>query len=180
MKILYTVLFAAAFATAACGGKKDEKKVDPTAKPVEPTKADPAKADPATPDPAKADPAKADPAKADPAKADPAKTDPAKAAPTVDEEGAKALAVADKVAKVVEDGGADCAKIGAGLKASAEEVKAAITAHKEWEKDDARKQEFAKKYEPQLEAKMKAVAPKLEKCKTDADVKAFTEMMGSR
>ena len=172
MKLFYALLIAAVFTATACGKKKDDAKTDPAPKTTEPAKADPAMADPAKPDPAKADPAKAEPAKAEPAGKKGSEY-------TVDEAGAMALALTEKMAKAVDGGGADCAKIGENLKALTDEVKAAAVLEKDFEKDAAKKQEFAKKFDPQIEAKMKDAMPKLEKCMTNADVKAFIETMAA-
>jgi hypothetical protein len=182
MKLLYALLTAALFTTAACGKKKDEPaKTDPAAKTTDPAKTDPAKTAPATPDPAKADPAKADPAKAEPAKTEPAKTDTGKpgSAYTVDEAGAHSLALGDKIAKAIEDAGGDCAKMAANLKVLTDEVKAASALEKDFNKDAAKKAEFDKKYEPQLEAKMAEPVKKLQKCMSNPDVKAFVETMAA-
>ncbi|HWU86638.1 MAG TPA: hypothetical protein VN253_05165 [Kofleriaceae bacterium] len=176
MKLFYALLLAAAFTATACAKKKDDGKTDPAAKTAEPAAADPAKADPAKADPAKADPAKADPAKADPAKADTAKPG---SAYTVDEAGAMALALADKIVKAIEDGGEDCAKMGGNLKAHIDEAKAAAALDKDFNKDAAKKAEFKKKFDPQLEAKMTGSMPKLQKCATNADVKAFIDSVAA-
>jgi hypothetical protein len=174
MKTLYVLLIAALFTTAACGKKKDEAKkepakTDPAAKPTEP-----AKTDPAMPDPAKADPAKADPAKADPAKADPA---PA-GAMTVDEAGAKLTALMDKVGTAVTSAGTDCAKMGANLKTLTEEVKATMKAGESIDKDPAKKKEFDTKYGEKLMKGMEKWMPGVDKCKDNAEVKAFFTAMG--
>jgi len=173
MKLFYALLIAAAFTTTACK-KKDEAKTDPATKTAEPAKTDPAKADPA----------KADPTKTEPAKTEPAMTEPAKPAKsgseyTVDEAGAMSLALAEKIVKAIEGGGGDCAKVGTNLKALTDEVKAASVLEKEFEKDAAKKQEFSKKFDPQIDAKMKGAMPTLEKCMTDAQVKAFIDTMAS-
>lgn len=173
MKLFYALLIAAVFTTTACK-KKDEAKTDPAAKTAEPAKADPAKADPA-----KAEPAKTEPAMTEPAKTEPAKTGKSGSEYTVDEAGAMSLALADKLIKAIESGGGDCAKVGANLKALTDEVKAASVLEKDFEKDVAKKQEFSKKFDPQIDAKMKGSMPTLEKCMTDPEVKAFIDTMAS-
>lgn len=175
MKLFYALLIAAAFTTTACK-KKDEAKTDPATKTTEPAKTDPAKADPAKADPAKADPTKTEPAKTEP---EPAKTGKSGSEYTVDEAGAMSLALAEKIVKAIEGGGGDCAKVGTNLKALTDEVKAASVLEKEFEKDAAKKQEFSKKFDPQIDAKMKGAMPTLEKCMTDAQVKAFIDTMAS-
>ena len=98
---------------------------------------------------------------------------------TVDEAGAMALALADKIVKAIEDGGEDCAKMGGNLKAHIDEAKAAAALDKDFNKDAAKKAEFKKKFDPQLEAKMTGSMPKLQKCATNADVKAFIDSVAA-
>lgn len=178
MKLLYAVLLAAAFTAPACDKKKDAAKTDPAAK-----TADPAKADPATPDPAAKT---ADPAKTEPAKTEPAST-VAVAVPagksgsqyTVDEAGAISLAYADKMLKAIDGSGGDCTKMGANLKVLDVEMKSMSELERDFNKDAAKKAEFAKKYEPQISAKLQDSLPKLQTCMANADVKAFIDGMAS-
>jgi hypothetical protein len=179
MKTLCALLIAALFTTAACKGKDAAKtepaKTDPAAKPTEPPKADPA-----TPDPAKADPAKADPAKVEPPKTEPPKTEPAAAPVTVEQAGAKLNDLVDKVVKATTDAGNDCAKLGTALKALIEDAKVVSAQDKEIEKDPAKQKEFEAKYEKAADAKTKAPMKKVEKCMTNADVKAFTDALAGK
>jgi hypothetical protein len=150
MKLLYALLTAALFTTAACGKKKDEPaKTEPAAKTTEPAKTEPAKTEPGKPG----------------------------SAYTVDEAGAVTLPLSDKIAKAIEDGGTDCAKMGTNLKGLTEEVKAHAVLEKDFNKDAAKKAEFDKKYGPQLEAKLKEPVKKLQSCMSNADVKAFADLM---
>jgi hypothetical protein len=159
MKTFYALLIAALF-TTACAKKKDEAaKTDPATKPTEAAKVDPATATPATPDPAKAEPAAA-------------------GGMTVDEAGTKVIAMMDKVASAVTGAGGDCAKMGTNLKALTAEVKAMVESGKDIDKDPAKKKEFDEKYGPKLMKQMGEWTPAVEKCKDNADVKAFFESMG--
>jgi hypothetical protein len=175
MKTFYALLIAALFTTAACGKKKDE------AAKTDPAKTEPAAkgTDPAKTEPAKTEPAMTEPAKTEPAKTEPAKTEPAMAAVTVESAGAKAMEFADKIAKVSTDAGDDCAKLGAGLKGLIEDAKVVVAQEKEIEKDAAKKKEFETKFEKKAEEKIKAPMKKVEKCMTNADVKAFIETLGA-
>lgn len=160
MKTLYCLLIAALFTAAACKkkdeAKKDPPKTDPAAKPADPAKPDPAKpADPPKP-------------------ADPA----AGGTMTVDEAGAKMTAMMDKVGAAVKDAGGDCAKMGTNLKALTDEMKATMKAGEEFDKDEAKKKEFETKYGDKLMKQMGEWTPALEKCKDNADVKAFFGSMG--
>ena len=170
MKIFYALLIAALFTTAACGKKKDN------AAKTEPAKTEPA-AKPA--EPAKTEPSPTEPAKVEPAKVEPAKTEPAAGALTVDQVGAKANELTDKLAKAATDAGDDCAKLGTGLKALTDEAKAYAAMEKEIEKDAEKKKEFEAKFEKQAEEKMKAPMKKVEKCMKNADVKAFIDAIAS-
>lgn len=177
MKTFYALLIAALFTTAACKKKDEAAKTDPAkdtaAKTAEPPKADPT-ATPTTPTPTTADPAKADPAKAD--------TGAATGTPnvTVDQAGAKAMELTDKVVKASTDAGDDCGKFGTALKGLTEEAKAMVANDKELAKDPAKKQEYQAKYEKPAQAKLQPAMQKLEKCmETNADVKAFIEVVAS-
>jgi tRNA U54 and U55 pseudouridine synthase Pus10 len=159
MKTFYALLIAALFTTAACK-KKDEAKTepantDPAAKTTEP---------PATPEPVKAEPPPAE---------------PAAPAVTVDEAGAKVNEFTDKLVQASKDAGADCAKLGTALKALTEDAKAVAAQEKEIEKDAAKKNEFETKFGKAAEAKVKDPMTKIEKCMTNADVKAFIEVLGA-
>ena len=168
MKTFSALLIAALFTTAACSKKKDEAKMDPAKTEPAAKGTDPAK-DPATPDPAKADPAKADPGTATP---------PAGGTMTVDEAGAKATAMMDKVGGAVTSANGDCAKMGTNLKALTAEVKATMDAGKDFDKDAAKKKEFDDKYGAKMMKQMEGWLPAVDKCKDNADVKAFFESMG--
>jgi hypothetical protein len=109
----------------------------------------------------------------------PAEAPPPAGASAADEAGAQALAVADKLARAIHDGGDDCAKMGANLNALSEEVAAAVATEKKLEADPAQKQAFTDKYDPQLEAKLKDAMPKLEKCMSDPAVKGFIEKLAA-
>ena len=160
MKTFYALLIATLFTTVACGNKKDEP-----AKTNEPAKTDPAAK---TAEPPKAEPPAPEPPKAEPPKAEPS-------AAEVDQMGATSLAFADKLAKVGTDAGNDCAKLGAGLKTMVDEVKKNAELEKEFRKNAENKKEFEDKYQAQLDAKVKDVQKKIEKCEKNADVKAFLE-----
>ena len=166
MKTFYALLIAALFTTGACskkkeGGTAEPAKTDPAAKPAEA-----AKVDPATPDPAKPEPAKAEPAK------------PVAGEMTVDEAGAKATAMMEKVGATVTGAGGDCAKMGTGLKALTDEVKAMMESGKNIDADPAKKKEFDEKYGSKMMKQMEGWLPAIEKCKDNAEVKAFFESMG--
>lgn len=173
MKTFYALLIAALFSTAACSKKKDE-----------PAKTDPAKTDPAMKptDPPKTDTTAPDPAKADPTKtAEPPKTDTAApaGAMSVDDAGKLANDFADKITKVTTDAGNDCAKLGAGLKGLTEDAKKASAAEKEFEKSADNKKAFKDKYQGEIDKKMKEPMGKIEKCMTNADVKAFIDTLAA-
>jgi hypothetical protein len=167
MKTFYALLIAALFTTAACSKKKDE-----------PAKTDPAKTDPAM---KPTDPPKTDTMAPDPAKtAEPPKTDPAPAgALSVDDAGKMANDFADKITKVTTDAGNDCAKLGAGLKGLTEDAKKAAAAEKEFEKSADNKKAFKDKYQTEIDKKMKEPMGKIEKCMTNADVKAFIDTLAA-
>jgi hypothetical protein len=166
MKTVYALLIAALFTTAACGKKKDEAaktdppKTDPATKPTEP-----AKPDPATPDPAKPDPAKP---------AEPA----AGGSMSVDEAGNKMGALMEKVGAAIKDAGGDCAKMGAALKPLSGEMQAMMKAGEEFDKDEAKKKEFDTKYGDKMMKQMEGWLPAVDKCKDNADVKAFFMALG--
>ena len=161
MKTVYALLIAALFTTAACGKKKEEgAKMDPKDPAAKTT--DTPKADPATPDPAKP---------ADPAMA-------GGSTMTVDEAGTKITAMMDKVGAAVTGAGGDCAKMGTSLKALTPEVKSLMEAGKNFDKDEAKKKEFETKYGEKLMKSMGGWMPAAEKCKDNAEVKAFFESMG--
>lgn len=168
MKTFYALLIAALFSTAACSKKKDE-----------PAKTDPAKTDPAM---KPTDPPKTDTTAPDPAKtAEPPKTDttaPA-GAMSVDDAGKLANDFADKITKVTTDAGADCAKLGAGLKGLTEDAKKASAAEKEFEKNPDNKKAFKDKYQGEIDKKMTEPMGKIEKCMTNADVKAFIDTLAA-
>ena len=160
MKTFYALLIAALFTTAACK-KKDEA-----------PKADPAKTDPA----AKTTDTTATP---DPAKADTAKTDTAAGGGmSVDEAGAKITALMDKVGTAVTSANGDCAKMGANLKPLTDEVKALMEQGKSIDKDPAKKKDFDTKYGDKVMKQMEGWMPAVEKCKDNAEVKAFFTSMG--
>jgi len=172
MKTFYALLIAALFTTAACNKKKDETKTepvktDPAAKPAEPAAPDPA-AKPTEPPPPPAEPPKAEPVKAEPPPV------------TVEDAGAKLNALVDKVVKATKDAGADCAKLGTALKPLVEDAKVVSANDKELEKDAAKKKEFETKFEKAAEAKTKAPMKQVEKCMTNADVKAFVEALAGK
>jgi len=168
MKIFYALLIAALFTTAACKKKDEAAKEpakEPAAKPAEPPKAEP----PPTPEPPKAEPAKTEPTPTEPPKAPEV---------TVADAGAKANALTDdKLVAAAKDAKDDCAKLGTALKGLTEEMKTAMAAEKEIEKDAAKKKEYEEKFEKPAQAKLKDVMKKLDKCKANADVKAFNEAM---
>lgn len=179
MKTFYALLIAALFTTAACKKKDEAAKTDPakdtTAKTAEPAKADPT-ATPTTP--STADPAKADPAKADTGTATGTPTGTPNV--TVDQAGAKAMELTDKVLKASTDAGDDCGKFGTALKGMTEDAKAMVANDKELAKDPAKRQEYQTKYEKPAQAKLEPLMQKLEKCmETNADVKAFIEVVAS-
>ncbi|HWO25586.1 MAG TPA: hypothetical protein VNO30_42895 [Kofleriaceae bacterium] len=165
MKPFYALLIAALLATAACGKKKEQAaKTDPKADPAAKT-AEPAKEAPGTP-------AMPDPAKGEPAKA-------ASGAVTVDQAGAKANEVTDKVVKASADAGDDCSKFGTGLKALMEDAKAMVASDRELAKDPEKKQEYEAKYVRPAQAKLGSLMEKLEKCNGNPDVKRFLDLVGS-
>lgn len=102
---------------------------------------------------------------------------PAPAALSVDEAGANAMALVDKLVKAIEDAGTDCPKMGQNLKGIIGDLKLAVTQEAELAKDPAKKAAFTEKYEPQLEAKLKDSLPKLAACIEDPEVKAFIQAM---
>lgn len=165
MKTFSAVLISLVFAVAACGkGKKEEAKTEGEAKTTEPAK-DPAAGTPTpTPSPDKAP---------EPPKAEPAAGGAGGSTMSVDEAGTKATAFFDKVTKAIEDGGADCAKMGANLKGLEGEAKTLSVESKAFDADAAKKKEFDEKYGKKLEEKMGAFAPKLEKCISNAEVSGF-------
>lgn len=167
MKIFYALLIAALF-TVACNKKKDD-----------PAKADPAKTDPAAKptEAPKAEPATPDPAKAEPAAAEPAKAEPAPAAGDVDQAVARALEFSDKLAKVVTEAGADCAKVGAALKGIQAEAKTVAAAEKALAGDPEKKKAYDEKYQKPAEEKLKGPMKQVERCMENADVKAFIEAL---
>ena len=171
MKIFHALLIAALFTTAACKKKDEAGKTapakDPAAKTADPTT-------PTTPTPPTAPALPAEPGKADPAGAG------AGAGVTVDQAGAKAMEVTDKVIKASTDAGEDCGKFGTSLKALTEEVKVMAANDKELAKDPAKRQEYQTKYERPAQAKLQPIMAKLEKCMaTNADVKAFVEIVSA-
>lgn len=163
MKTFYALLIAALFTTAACK-KKDEA-----------AKTEPAKTDPA----AKTTDMKTDTATPDPAKADTAKTDTAAGGGmTVDEAGAKITALMEKVGTAVTSASGDCAKMGANLKPLTGEVKTLMEQGKSIDNDPAKKKEFDTKYGDKMMKQMEGWMPAVEKCKDNAEVKAFFTSMG--
>jgi hypothetical protein len=176
MKTFYALLIAALFTTAACKKKDEAAKTDP-AKDTAAKTAEPSKADPTTP----ATPTTPDPTKAEPAKGDTGTAGAATGTPnvTVDQAGAKAMELTDKVVKVSADAGDDCAKFGAGLKGLTEDAKAMVANDRELAKDPAKKQEYQTKYEKPAQAKLEPLMQKIEKCMTNADVKAFIDVVAA-
>ena len=165
MRTFHALLIAALLTTAACGKKKEQAaktdpKADPAAKAAEPAKEAPGA--PAMPDPAKGEPAKAEPG-----------------AVTVDQAGAKANEVTDKVVKASTDAGDDCSKFGTGLKALMEDAKAMVANDREISKDPEKKQEYEAKYVRPAQAKLGPLMAKLEQCNGNPDVKRFLELVGA-
>ncbi|HSK01481.1 MAG TPA: hypothetical protein VK932_09580 [Kofleriaceae bacterium] len=157
MKTFSALLLAALLATTACK-KKEEAKTGEPAKTTEPTTGEPAKTEPTTPEPPKAEPA-------------------AGGKMTVDEAGAKATAMMDKVGVAITSAGTDCAKMGANLKELTAEVKTTMESGKHIDEDPAMKKEFEEKYGSKMMKQMEGWGPALEKCKDDAEVKAFFTAM---
>ena len=164
MKTFHALLLAALLTTGACKKKdeaaKTEPKVDPAAKTSEPAREAPGA--PAMPDPAKGEPAKAEPGGV-----------------TIDQAGAKATEVADKVVAASTSAGEDCSKFGTSLKALMEDAKVMVANDREISKDPEKKQEYQTKYERPAQAKLGPVMEKLEKCQGNPDVKRFLELVGS-
>lgn len=176
MKTVYALLIAALFTTAACKGKEQPAKVNPAAKSGEPAKPEAAKVDPA----ASAEPTTPEP-KAEPTAAaagEPAAPASAGSKLTVDEAGTKALALADKFAKVIAGAGEDCTKVGAGLKSLTAEIKESVALEQDFVKDEAKQREFSTKYEAQVTEKMKGTFPVIQKCMENPDVKGVLQLMG--
>lgn len=172
MKTFYALLIAALFTTAACTKKDEAAKTDP-AKDTTAKTAEPAKADPTTPT------TPATPTTADTAKAEPAQGNTGTSNVTVDQAGAKAMELTDKVVKVSTDAGDDCAKFGTGLKGLTEDAKVMVANDRELAKDPAKKQEYQTKYEKPAQAKLEPLMQKIEKCMTNADVKAFIDIVAA-
>jgi hypothetical protein len=165
MKTFYALLIAALFTTAACKKKDEAGKADPAKTDTAAKTTDTAKTDTAgTPDPAKADPAKADTA--------------AGGGMSVDEAGAKITALMEKVGNAVTGANGDCAKMGANLKPLTDEVKALMEQGKSIDKDPAKKKDFDTKYGDKVMKQMEGWMPAVEKCKDNAEVKAFFTSMG--
>jgi hypothetical protein len=97
---------------------------------------------------------------------------------TVDEAGAKMTTLMDKVGTAVTSAKGDCAKMGANLKTLTEEVKTTMSAGEAIDKDPAKKKEFDTKYGQKLMKNMEGWMKDVEKCKDNAEVKAFFEAMG--
>jgi hypothetical protein len=167
MKTFHALLIAALFTTAACKKKDEAGKTAPAKDPAAKT-ADPAPAPTPTPTTAPALPA------------EPGKADPAGAGVTVDQAGAQAMELTDKIVKASSDAGDDCGKFGTRLKAMTEEVKVMAANDKELAKDPAKRQEYQTRYEQPALAKLQPLMQKLEKCmETNADVKAFMDITAS-
>jgi flagellin-like hook-associated protein FlgL len=165
MKTFYALLIAALFTTAACKKKDETGKTEPGKTDTAAKTTDTAKTDTAwTPDPAKAGMAKADTA--------------AGGGMTVDEAGAKITALMEKVGTAVTSANGDCAKMGASLKPLTDEVKALMEQGKSIDKDPAKKKEFDTKYGDKVMKQMEGWMPAVEKCKDNAEVKAFFTSMG--
>jgi hypothetical protein len=164
MKTFHALLIAALLTATACEKKKEAAKADPKAEPAVKT-SEPAKEAPAAP-------AMPDPAKGEPAKAE-------GGGMTVDQAGAKAMEVTDKVIKAATDAGEDCSKFGTGLKALMEDAKVMVANDRELSKDPEKKQEYQNKYERPAQAKLGPLMEKLEKCNGNPDVKRFLDLVGS-
>ena len=164
MKFLPALLLALLSTIAAC---KDQEPPKPAlaAKPGEPARPEIAKVEPAAPA-APAPPERPAPASAE--SHEPA--EPASSPMTVDEAGAKALALADKFAKVIAEAGDDCAKLGAGLRGMSGDLQTSGVLEKAFVKDEAKKREFSRRYEQQLTARMQPVLPVLQKCMQNPEV----------
>lgn len=157
MKIFSALLIAALFTTAACKKKDEAAKVDPAKADMAAKTTDTPKGDMAAPDPAKA---------------------AAGGSMSVDEAGTKMTALMDKVGAAVTGAGGDCAKMGASLKGLTGEMKTLMESGKSIDSDPAKKKEFETKYGEKMMKQMEGWGPAIEKCKDDAEVKAFFTSMG--
>jgi len=178
MKLVKIAFIAALFSlTIACKKKDDAasapKTADPAAGAPTPTATDPAPPTPTTPTPTT-------PTAMTPTPAAPAGTAPAPAVTpfaSVDEAGAAALVLAEKVAAAVSSAGGDCAKIAASLSTLAPEFKVASERSKSIENDPAKRQEFAEKYEKPAMAKLGSTMQALQACQNSPEVQAFMQSM---
>ncbi len=96
---------------------------------------------------------------------------------TVDEAGAKAVAVMTKFAAAVKDAKGDCPTMGANLNGVKTEMTELMKAGAAFEKDAEKKAAFDEKFAAQLKPLMTSVVGDLAKCKDNAEVSGFMSSM---
>lgn len=176
MKTIATVLFASLVSFAAC---KDEKKAAPTPAPATAPKQGPTAEMPKLPEAPTAPTGNATGSAAAPV--DPLAGLASRGPMTVDEAGAKAVAVMTKFAAAVKDAKGDCATMGENLNGMKSEMTALMKAGQAFEKDPEKKAAFDEKFAAQLKPLMTSVVGDLAKCKDDTAVAGFmTSMRNSK
>lgn len=165
MKTVHALLIAALFTATGCK-EQESVKPGPAAK----------TGDPVTPTPTPTQPevkAEVTPL--------PTPAEPPSAAPTpggsIDAAGARALDIADRFARTVADAGDDCEKVGVGLKALSVDLQAAATEQAEMLKDEHKRNEFSRKFQTPLNAKLKPALAVIQKCAQNPEVKGVFEML---